>query len=131
MHTQIKSQLSGLVAQREFVDLAQIKRGDNWLLSFGKSVNYFKYKTNKQFIRGISLFGSLYFVKVDKDTINKLKLPKNINWTKIVYIGQCDLKGWLSKKIVDQAMTNTLTCMMNDIRTYMFKQLNIPATTKK
>ena len=62
-------------------------------------------------------------VPVDKASGNQnMGKTKKCEWTRIRYVLQTDIKGWIPSSVINAAMSHTNKGIMRDLRSYVMQQ---------
>ena len=138
LNTATKPAAGGIISARDFVNLLRIyelkgeeeKDGEYQAMQIAsRGIEMKGMPEKKGFVRGVVNLSGVIFEKVgQRDIKDKYKLPtlrmihnKQCEWTRIRYIVQSDIKGWLPTSIVDKAMASTNNGMMRDLRKYVIE----------
>ena len=65
-----------------------------------------------------SMSGALFEELVSNESEQKSEENEQV-WTKMTYMVQVDLKGWLTSGVVDLAMSGSTVATFDDFRTYL------------
>ena len=141
INTDTKPAAGGLISAREFVDLLNIFQtndDDGKVKSVqvaSKSITRNDFPERKGFVRGDVVLSGVLFERLTQDEIkNKYKLPKlmindeknnekcEVEWSRIKYIVQSNIKGWIPSSVINTAMSSTNSGMMRDLRAYIMTE---------
>ena len=150
LHSSAKAAAGGLVAPRDLVDLASVHKftknetGYKSIQTVLKSVQREDIPKQKGFVRANVVISGLLFERLSDDEMEKMELPKlmvsdnehhdanNVNtvndkeceWTRIRYITETDIKGWIPSKVINAAMSHTISGVIRDLRDFvMYERL--------
>eukprot|EP01084_Bolivina_argentea_P018742 34871_1 len=141
LNTATKPAAGGIISARDFVDLLNIfeVKDNNQIKTVqiaSKSIKHDEIPEKKGFVRGIVVLSGVLFDRLDDNDMEKYKLPKliakdnddekestsEIEWTKLRYIVQSNIKGWIPQSVINTAMSSTNVGMMRDIRNFVINQ---------
>lgn len=130
LHSQCKPAAKGLISARDFCDVIQISKCENGLQISSRSVKCAKLPPQKGFVRGEVLLSGVRFERLSAEEIKERNLPALRSgitasacvWTRVRYILQSDIKGWLPASVVNAAMSSTLSGMMRDLRNHIIQK---------
>ena len=135
MKSASKPAAGGIISARDFVDLLRIYEvADDMnadcksIQIVGTSIERDDMPQNKGFVRGTVVLCGLLFEKIEESELDKYKLPRlmvlngECAWTRIRYINQADIKGWIPASVINSAMTSTQVGLMKDLRDYVIKK---------
>merc|ERR1712157_568248 len=114
-----------MISARDFVDLLRIyKHKSDSIQIASTSIERNDMPKNKGFVRGTVVLSGVLFEKMGAVDIQKHKLPKLMcksaddenesvcDWTRIRYIVQTDIKGWIPSSVINTAMSSTNVGML-------------------
>ena len=137
-----KAAAGGLVSGREFLDLASTHEVENKetgcvsILSSSTSIQREDIPKQKGYVRANIMIGGFLFETLSNDEIEEMELPKlmvNVDeeskektkecgWTRIRYILQLDIGGWLPTSVINAALSNSNNALMRDLRNFVIEK---------
>lgn len=137
-----KAAAGGLVSGREFVDLASTHEVENKetgcvsILSSSTSIQRDDMPKQKGFVRANIMIGGFLFETLSNDEIEEMELPKLLvtvneeseektkecRWTRIRYLLQLDVGGWLPTSVINAALSNSNNALMRDLRNFVIEK---------
>ena len=150
LHSSAKAVAGGLVSPRDLVDLASVHTFTNKETGFKsiqtvlKSVERKDIPKQRGFVRANVVISGLLFERLSDDEMEKMELPKlmvsdnqhhdadnenmvndkECEWTRIRYITQTDIKGWIPSKVINAAMSHTISGVIRYLRDFvMYERL--------
>ena len=146
--TSAKGIAGGLISPRDFLDLASVREIDNKETGYqsiqttSKSIKTEDVPEQKGFVRANVVIGGLRFETLSSEEIEEMDLPKlmvavnedgdveeqnkenpkECQWTRIQYLLQLDLGGWLPKKLINSVMSDSNSAMISDLRNFVIEK---------
>ena len=138
----------GLISPRDFVEMVSIHEftneatGYQSVQSASKSVEREDIPKQKGFVRGNVVIGGMLFERLSDKEMDEMELPKlmvpvnedmtfdikekentkECEWTRIRYILQTDIKGWIPATIVNAAMSRAMNGVISDLREFVIRK---------
>ena len=132
INSETKAAAGGMISPRDFVDLLNIYKLDDEDKNYealqiaSKSIKYEPIAEKKGFVRGECVLSGVLFEKLRDDEIEELGLPELkdgdgnvVVWTRVRYLLQSNIKGWIPSSVINTAMSSTNIGMMKDLRNYL------------
>ena len=145
-HTSAKG--GGLISPRDFLDLVSERKIENKETGYqsiqttSKSISHLEVPKQKGFVRANVVIGGLRFETLSNKEIEEMELPKlmvavneesNVDedskenkmecqWTRIQYLLQWDLGGWLPKKLINSVMADSNSALINELRNFVIEK---------
>ena len=153
MHNSTKPAVGGLISPRDFVDLVTVHEFENKVTGY-QSLHFTMHSIEREdipkqkgHIRANLVMCGTLFERLSDEEIEEMKLPKlmvsvdgngdekkkkqQCEWTKMRYIIQTDIKGWIPQSVINLAMSQSNNEIMNNLRNYIIqKRLGFEAEDK-
>ena len=159
-HTRTKPAAGGLVSPRDFVRLISMNefedkaKGYQSVKIVSKSIVKQDIPKQKGFVRANTLIAGFLFERLSDEEIEQMELPKlkvpgpgdddadeentetteekrDCEWTRIRYILQMDLKGWLPSSLTNEGLTSAVSTSIRDLLDFvMYKRLGLVDETQ-
>eukprot|EP01083_Nonionella_stella_P184203 667908_1 len=107
----------GAISSRDFVELHFVEEASaDTITSCATSIQTDAYKPTKGCVRGCTIMSAFTLEKMDaKDLEEKYNVPqvktslgKLCEWTKLAYIAQKDIKGWIPSSVVNKSFEKSI-----------------------
>ena len=139
LHSSAKAAVGGLISSRDFVDLITVQEFKNEATGYqslqitSKSIEREDIPEQKGSIRGVIVICGVLIERLSEEEIEKMELPNlmvpangdenadkvECEWTRMKYIIQADLKGWLPQTAINAGMSQSNNDLMNNLRNYI------------
>ena len=140
LHSCAKAVAGGLISPRDCVELFSTHEFENKATGYrsiqiaAKSIVREDIPKQKGFVRADVLIAGWIFERLSNEERKELGLPnlmvdegddvntKECEWTRIRYIFQSDLKGWLPASVINMGISQTISRMMCDLRNFIIQK---------
>ena len=148
LHSSVKAAGGGLISPRDFVNLLSIHEFENNATGYkavqiaSKSIERDDVPEQNGFVRGTVYISGALFERLSEDEMKEMKLPKltvaakedenadedekentkECEWTRIRYIVQTDIKGWIPVSVINASMSYMNNGMMRDLRNFIIQK---------